>query len=51
MLSIIQFRIFYLPVSYQTLNIKIHKIIILPGVLYMCGHGSHGEYQDQRGRQ
>jgi hypothetical protein len=37
MLAIIQSKIFCLPVSYQrNLNIKIHKILILPVVLCGC---------------
>jgi hypothetical protein len=36
MLAIIQSKIFYLPVSYKKLKIKIYKTVILPVVLYGC---------------
>jgi hypothetical protein len=36
MLAIIQSKIFCLPVSYKKIKISIHKIVILPGVLYGC---------------
>jgi hypothetical protein len=36
MLAIIQSKIFCLPVSYKNLQIKIHKTVILPFVLYGC---------------
>jgi hypothetical protein len=37
MLTVIQSKIFHLPVSYQkNLNIKIYKTIVLPVVLYEC---------------
>ena len=36
MLAIIRCRIFCLPVCYPKLNIKIHRTIILPVVLYGC---------------
>jgi hypothetical protein len=36
MLAIIQSKIFCLPISYKKLKIKIHRILILPVVLYGC---------------
>jgi hypothetical protein len=37
MLAVIQCRIFCLQVCYQNIQIKIHRTIILPVVLYGCG--------------
>jgi hypothetical protein len=48
MLALIQSKIFCLPVSYQKLNIKIYKTVILPVLLYGCENWSLTLREDHR---
>jgi hypothetical protein len=48
MLAIIQSKIFYLPVSYEKLKIKIYKTVILPVVLDGCKTWSLTLGEEQR---
>jgi hypothetical protein len=37
MLAIIQSKMFFLPISYKKLQIKIYRTVVLPVVLFGCG--------------